>query len=119
MKYWRVSSYEAGETAADILLEDDEQLTPSPHVHMGASPMPRGRELAQDPMEAFRGLHTVRMDLDLEDGFSASLSLDDAGLGVLLETTQRAKDYRELERRSVPAVYNFGREQTWSGGSDW
>lgn len=63
----------------------------------------------------------TRMSLELDDAIQMPVVFNEQTAATVLEVTQRAREYREREKRSVPPVYNFGSDNaTWSGGgADW
>jgi hypothetical protein len=63
----------------------------------------------------------TRMSLELDDALNVPVSFNEQTAAIVLERTQRAREYREREKRSIPPVYNFGSDNgNWSGGgADW
>jgi hypothetical protein len=61
----------------------------------------------------YREWGDTRMNLELDDGFSVPVTLNDHNASGILEVTQRARESRDRERASVPPVYNFGGDSAW------
>jgi hypothetical protein len=57
----------------------------------------------------------LRQSLEIDEGTTVPVSLSDRDPAIILEVTQRARELREREKSSVPPVYNFGGESSWSG----
>jgi len=56
--------------------------------------------------------------LEVDEGLTVPVLLNEQNAGLILESTQRVREYREREKSSIPPVYNFGGEPHWSGGGD-
>lgn len=61
----------------------------------------------------YREWGDTRLNLEVDDGFSVPVTLNDHNANTILEVTQRAREWRDRERASVPPVYNFGGDGAW------
>ena len=92
-------------------VDADEPLSVGPAPGIGAP-----SELA-DP---YFTTEPTRMSLELDDTFQVPVTFNEQTAASVLEATQRAREYREREKRSIPPVYNFGSDNaSWSSGADW
>jgi hypothetical protein len=97
---------------AAVAIGDDpaQELSPGPAVSRGwesVSLLVGGADSQPTPLA-----------LEVDDGLTVSVLLNEQNAGLILETTQRAREYREREKSSIPPVYNFGGEPHWPGGGD-
>jgi hypothetical protein len=68
--------------------------------------------------DAWRELHPMPLNLEVDDGLSIPVLVDTHNANLILEATQKMREYREREKSSLPPVANFGSDP-FSGGSDW
>ena len=60
------------------------------------------------------------MSLEVDDALQVPVAFNEQTAAAVLEVTQRAREYREREKRSIPPVYNFGSDNaSWSSGANW
>jgi hypothetical protein len=58
------------------------------------------------------------LPIQVDDTVQILIALSERNTHLVLDATERAREYREREKSSLAPVYNFGAEPTWSGG-DW
>jgi len=58
------------------------------------------------------------ISLEVDEGLTVAVLLNEQNAGSVLETTQRMREYREREKSSIPPVYNFGTDSHGPGGGD-
>lgn len=63
-------------------------------------------------------MQPIRMNLEVDEAHHVPVSFNEQTAAAALEVTQRAREYREREKQSIPPVYDFG-GGSWSGGHDW
>lgn len=91
----------------------DEAAAPETQVRGTLIGAPADDDTPGDLTTMCREWGDTRLNLELDDGFSVPVTLNDHNANRILEVTQRAREWRDRERASVPPVYNFGGDRAW------
>jgi len=86
---------------------------------IGAGRALTGSESLSGLEDAFRETHPSRLSLEVDDGVQVPVTVGDYNAHLIVEATQRIREYRESEKSAVRPVYNFGGDSPWSGAGDW
>lgn len=113
MKPWSITQ-QPPEEAPEPPDDTTESIEAQVHEQGGAAP---GTAAALAPDETYRILSQVTVRVELDDGLTVPVELDDHNAALIVEATQRLREYREREKASVPPVQDFG-EPAWSA-SEW
>jgi hypothetical protein len=73
---------------------------------------PYGLEAQQVSSLLFRSFQRI---LEVDDGLTVPVYLGEGNAALVLEATQRMREYREAEKRSLPPVANFGDSMGYGG----
>ena len=89
--------------------------TPDSGLSVQAMVQTAGRDSLTDLADPYYMAREVRVSMQLDDASAVPVAINEQNAAVIVEATQRVREYRERERASLPPVYNFG-ESAWSGG---